>query len=99
MALIDRSDLKYDYDWGAQPAEAPRTSTLTEDEPESKVFRTEDGVDVLTIINEYAEEHDIEDKDEALVIEMLLKNELNEENMTKDEVKVWIKRKMDTEHV
>lgn len=71
MSLIDKSDLKYDYTWSSKPAANPRSDTITQSDTQSRVFNREDGEGVLSMINEYAKDHEIEDKEEALRIEGL----------------------------
>lgn len=90
MPLIDRSDLKYDYNWETGPANAPRTETTTDTETESKLFRREEGDEVLEFINEYSEDNEIIDKEDALEIERLLRDELKNEDMTRKEVRLWL---------
>lgn len=91
MPLIDRSDLKYDYNWETGPANVPRTETTAETETDSKLFRSEEGDEVLDFINEYSEDNEILDKDDALEIERLLRVELKNKDMTRKEVRHWLK--------
>lgn len=86
MPLIDRSDLQYDYSWSSYPGDSPRSESTSK----SSLFRRDEGSDVLAIINEYADENDIKNKEEALRIEKLIREKLNKEDMTRREVKVWL---------
>lgn len=90
MALIDRSDLQYDYTWSSSPGKSPRSESVDK----SSFFRRNEGDDVLALINEYASENKIRDKQEALRIERLIQEKLNEEERTKAEVRAWLKNNM-----
>lgn len=94
MSLIDKSDLKYDYTWSSKPAANPRSDTITQSDTQSRVFNREDGEGVLSMINEYAKDHEIEDKEEALRIEGLIRSQLGNEDMTYDEVMDWLEGQM-----
>ncbi|MCG2589050.1 hypothetical protein [Rhodohalobacter sulfatireducens] len=90
MPLLDRSDLKYDYNWETGPATAPRTETTTVTETESRLFRRDEGDEVLDFINQYSEEHENFEKEDALEIERLLRDELKNDDMTRKEVRLWL---------
>jgi hypothetical protein len=90
MPLLDRSDLKYDYNWETGPANAPRTETTTDTETESRLFRRDEGDEVLDFINQYSEEHENFEKEDALEIERLLRDDLKNEDMTRKEVRLWL---------
>lgn len=90
MPLIDRSDLKYDYTWQTKPASKPRSSTQTESETDSQLFRRQEGDQVLSFINDYTRREGISDKLEALEIERLLRDELKNKDMTRREVRLWL---------
>lgn len=94
MSLIDKSDLKYDYTWSSKPAANPRSDTITQSDTQSRVFNREDGEGVLSMINEYAKDHEIEDKEEALRIEGLIRSQLGNEDMTYDKVMDWLEGQM-----
>lgn len=99
MPLIDRSDLKYDYTWSTEPAQAPRNETTAEKETESKLFRRKDGDEVLEFINDYSDKYGIETKEDALEIERLLRDELKERDMTRREVQLWLHDHIQKERV
>lgn len=90
MPILDRSDLKYDYNWKTGPATAPRTETTTDTETESRLFRRDEGDEVLDFINQYSEEHENIEREDALEIERLLRDELKNEDMTRKEVRLWL---------
>lgn len=89
MALIQKSDLKYDYNWSTNPASKSRNFT-TESETKSKLFSSNDGKEILSFINEYAESNNIVTKEEAIRIESLLREKLRDERMTRGEIKAWL---------
>ncbi|MEX0904190.1 MAG: hypothetical protein WD604_00380 [Balneolaceae bacterium] len=90
MPLIDRSDLQFDYTWSSKPGNNPRNNPQTGGDTKSSLFRRNEGDEVLSLINEYAKDHEITNKREALRIEGLLREKLGEEDMTREEVKVWM---------
>jgi hypothetical protein len=94
MSIIDKSDLKYDYTWSSKPAANPRSDTITQSDTQSRVFNREEGEGVLSIINEYAKDHEIKDKNEALRIEGLIRSKLGDEDMTFEEVMEWLEQQM-----
>lgn len=94
MSIIERSDLKYDYTWSSKPASTPRSDVRTEKGSRSNMFSASEGEGVLAFINEYAQKHGITDKQEALRIERLLHNKLQEREMTREEVRQWLNTQM-----
>jgi len=94
MSLIKRNDLKYDYTWSSKPASAPRSDMKTETGSRSNMFSAQQGEGVLAFINDYAKKHGITDKQEALRIERLLKDELKDRRMTREEVTLWLDEQM-----
>lgn len=89
MPLINRNDLRYDYTWSSAPGNNPVTDPGAGEKPKS-MFRRNEGDEVLALINEYVEKNKIENKDEALEVEKLLREKLGNEDKTREEVKVWI---------
>ncbi|REL24293.1 hypothetical protein DYD21_18980 [Rhodohalobacter sp. SW132] len=90
MSIINRKDLKYDYSWSTQPASKPRTEVTGKRGTPSEIFQREKGENVLSFINEYADAHDIKDKEEALRIERMLYEKLQNEQMTRREIRIWL---------
>lgn len=99
MPIIDRSDLKYDYIWDTQPAQKPRRTTHTEGETESRLFRRDEGEEVLDFINEYSNQQGFKSKEEALEVERLLRDEMKNKDMTRKEVRLWLQEHMNKERV
>lgn len=89
MPVINRNDLKYDYTWSSSPSSNPRTG-VTETESQSSVFKSNHGDDVLSLINEYADKHQIESKKEAIKLEKRIKEEMEQKEMTRSEVMDWL---------
>ncbi|MDX1591485.1 MAG: hypothetical protein R3283_05965 [Balneolaceae bacterium] len=95
MALLDRSDLKYNYVWSTEPAKAPRSSATTENVSRPTAFRPDEGDKVLDFINGYAESRDISDKEEARKLEPLLQEKLEEEGeLTELEAEEWLDKQL-----
>lgn len=94
MSIIDRSDLKYDYIWDTEPAQKPRRTTRTEGETESRLFRRDEGDEVLDFINKYSDKQGFETKEEALEVERLLRDEMKNKDMTRKEVRLWLHEHM-----
>jgi len=90
MSIIQRKDLKYDYSWSSQPGGKPRTEITAKRGTPSEIFRREKGENVLSFINEYADAHDIKDKEEALRIERMLYEKLKNKQMTRKEITIWL---------
>ena len=84
MALIKKGDLKHDYSW---PSESPGDSPKKAD---SNLFDRENGKEVLSVINEYADRRNITDKQKALKIETELHNNLSEDITTQRGVMDWL---------
>lgn len=99
MPLIDRNDLKYDYTWSSEPASKPRDSTLAKGDTSSGVFRSNEGDEVLSFINDYTQKEKITDKQEALEIERILRDELKNRNMTRKETRLWLNEHLKKERV
>lgn len=86
MTLIEKKDLQYDYSWN-KPGNNPKSG----EKPESTVFDREEGSDVLSVINRYADEHDITDKSRALKMESRIRTEMHDDIGTHKEVYQWLK--------
>lgn len=86
MGLLNREDLKYDYTWTSNPGKSP----ATDPGPASRGFSTGNGRDVLEFINSYADRKNIENKKDALRIEKMLHDDLDEEMKTRKEVTTWL---------
>lgn len=99
MPIIDRSDLKYDYVWDTEPAQKPRRTTRTEGETGSRMFRRDEGDDVLDFINEFSDSQGFEHKEEALEVERLLRDEMKNKDMTRKEVRMWLQEHINKERV
>lgn len=84
MALIKKGDLKHDYSW---PSESPGDNPKDAD---SNLFDRENGKEVLSVINEYADRRNITDKQKALKIETELHNNLSEDITTQRGVMDWL---------
>lgn len=86
MALIDKGDLKYDYNWTSHPGETP----MNEGSPDSNLFNREEGYEVLELINKYADRTNLKDKEKALEIEEHLHESLGKDVTTQRSVMDWL---------
>lgn len=91
MSIIDRSDLKYDYIWSAEPAKQPRSETTTKNATKPNIFRADEGEKVLTFLNGYAKSRNISDKEEVSNVESLIHQRLKKEDETTTaDLEVWL---------
>ncbi|MFO7798988.1 hypothetical protein [Rhodohalobacter sp.] len=91
MPLIDRSDLKYDYNWSTEPAKEPRTEATTQTPSNPNIFRPKEGNKVLDFINDYAESRNISEKEKARNLEPLLQKRLEKDDgVTQEELEEWL---------
>lgn len=92
MSLIDRSDLKYDYIWSAEPAKQPRSDTTTQNATKPNIFRANEGEKVLSFLNRYAKSRNITDKEEISNVESLIHQRFKKEaeDTTEDLLEVWL---------
>ena len=91
MPLLDRSDLKYDYNWSTEPATEPRTEATSQQPSNPNVFRPKEGNKVLDFINDYAESRNISEKEEARNLEPLLQKRLEKsDGVTQEELEEWL---------
>ncbi|MFP8487513.1 hypothetical protein ACKGJO_00295 [Gracilimonas sp. Q87] len=90
MGLIEKKDLKLDYDWSTQPGDGP----IKKDEVDSTLFNSESGDDVLSLLNKYAEKKESDDKQEVLKAEDLISSDLPKDLNTEKDVFDWLWTKM-----
>lgn len=91
MALLKRSDLKYDYDWSSEAGTEPRMEATAQKPSNPNIFRPKEGNKVLDFINEYAASREISEKEEARNLEPLLQKRLeNDEGVTQEELEDWL---------
>lgn len=96
MGIIEKNDLSLDYDWSSQPGDDP----VRKEDIGSNVFDKNRGEDVLAMLNDYAKEKDIQNKDELLDAESMLRNKLPKDLDTKNDVMDWLwsKLRKDQQH-
>jgi hypothetical protein len=86
MGLIEKDDLKFDYDWSSQPGDDP----VKKEDIGSNVFNKNQGKDVLNMLNNYAEEHNITDKNDVLDAEGMLRDNLPKDLNTETNIIDWL---------
>lgn len=86
MALINKSDLKYKYEWATIPGDDPKITG----EPDSTRFSRNEGYEVLYLINKLSDLWNFENKKSALKIERMINEGLPSETQSQKKVKTWI---------
>ncbi len=86
MALIEKNDLRLDYDWSTEPGDTP----ADKDSLTGKTFNPERGEDVLNVLNNYAEKREIESKDDITDAETLIREKLPKDLNTEENVLDWL---------
>lgn len=87
MALIKKSELKYEYSWTAIPGDNPRVTG----EPDSTRFSRKEGYEVLYLINKLAELWGFTKLASAHKMEKMINETLPSGIQTQKDVKAWIK--------
>jgi len=89
MALIKRSDLKYekDYSWTAVKGDDPKVTG----EPDSTLFNRTEGYEVLYLINKLAGKWDFKTLSQGLKMEEMIKKHLPSDKRSQSNVAAWIK--------
>jgi hypothetical protein len=72
MNLLNRSELKYNYNWKPIPDNDPRFSGL----PDKTLFNKKEGYEVLYLINSFAERYSLMKIETGQIIEELIQKEL-----------------------
>lgn len=72
MNLLNRSELKYNYNWKPIPDDDPRLSGL----PDKTLFNKKEGHEVLYLINSFAERYSLKKIETGQKIEELIQKEL-----------------------
>lgn len=72
MALLQKTDLVYEYSWTAIPPDDPRATG----KPDSTLLNRNEGYEVLAFINNFAKKHSFEKKESGLKVERMIKEKL-----------------------
>ncbi|WP_119790361.1 hypothetical protein [Flavobacterium anhuiense] len=89
MGIITKSDLYYnDYSWTAIKRDDPRVSG----EPDSTLLSRKEGYEVLYFINKFSEIHNFKNKDSAIKVEKMIRNEVPSDIRSQSNIKIWIEQ-------
>lgn len=88
MALITKSELKYNYSWTVLNGDNPKITGA----PDSTLLNRNEGYEVLWFINKFAEKHNFKNKESAFKIERMIKSHLPENIRSQENVVEWIER-------
>jgi hypothetical protein len=94
MGLLTRSDLKFSYSWLALLPDDPKISGQLDNTP----FNRDEGAEVLYLINTFAAEFGLKQKDSGLKIERMIKNHLPASVRTQANVKTWLQDNWERYH-
>jgi hypothetical protein len=86
MPLMKSSDLKYKYAWMAIPADDPRVTG----KKSSTLFNRYEGYEVLSLINRFADENHLQEKDFGNKLEIMIHDHLPKEIRSQGLVKKWL---------
>jgi len=87
MGLITKSDLHYkDYSWTALKGDDPKISG----EPDSTLLSRKEGYEILYFINKFSEIHNFKNKESAIKVEKIVRNEVPDDKRSQLNIKEWI---------
>jgi len=90
MSLLNKIDLKYHYNWKPIPTEDSRISGISD----TTLFDRNEGLEVLYLINAFADKHGITYKETGLIIERLIKETLPLNLRNQIHVMEWLNENM-----
>jgi hypothetical protein len=89
MGLITKSELHYkDYTWTTVPGDDPRVSG----EPDNALLSRKEGYEILYFVNKFSEINNFKNKDSAIKVEKMIRNEVPKEMRNQKDVKTWIEQ-------
>lgn len=88
MALLQRSDLQFQYSWSAIPGDDPRISGS----PDNVLFSRNEGYEALYLINAFAAKHGFKQKESGLKTERLIKKHLPTNVRSQTNVVEWLEK-------
>ncbi|MBZ4035486.1 hypothetical protein K6T82_11960 [Flavobacterium sp. 17A] len=88
MGVITRTELHYtDYSWTAIKGDDPTVSC----EPDSTLLSRKEGYEVLYFVNKFCEIYGLKQKQSAIKVEKMLRNEVPSDKRSQKNIKEWIK--------
>ncbi|RKR05794.1 hypothetical protein C8C83_5145 [Flavobacterium sp. 90] len=89
MGLIAKADLHYkDYSWTVLAGDDPRISG----EPDSTLLNRKEGYEILYFINKFSEQNNFKQKNSALKVEKMIREEVPNEKRSQENIKTWIEQ-------
>jgi hypothetical protein len=86
MALLQKSDLKFEYSWTAIDPDNPKVTG----KPDSTLLNRGEGYEVLAFINNFAVTHSFKQKASGVKIELLIKKHLPGDIRSHANVSKWL---------
>ena len=86
MALLSRSDLRFNYSWSAIIPDDPRISG----QPDSTLLNRNEGYEVLYLINTFADLNRFKIKEAGHKIERIIRNHLPVDVRNQENVVSWL---------
>ena len=86
MALLQKSDLKFEYSWTAIAPDDPKVTG----KPDSTLLNRGEGYEVLAFINSFAVTHSFKQKDSGIKVERLIKKHLPSDTRSHANVSKWL---------
>jgi hypothetical protein len=86
MALLQKSDLLFDYSWTAIPPDDPKATGI----PDNTLLNRNEGYEVLAFINKFATKHKFANKSSGLKVERLIKEHLPGTTRSHANVTKWL---------
>ncbi|OXB04432.1 hypothetical protein [Flavobacterium pectinovorum] len=89
MGLITKSDLHYkDYTWTTVLGDDPTVSG----EPDNTLLSRKEGYEILYFVNKFSEKNNFKNKDSAIKVEKMIRNEVPKETRSQKDIKTWIEQ-------
>jgi hypothetical protein len=87
MELISKNDLYYtDYSWIALTGDNPKITG----KPDSTLLNRKEGYEILYFINKFSEIHEFKQKNSAIKVEKMIREEVPSAKRSQENIKTWI---------
>lgn len=87
MGLISKIDLYYtDYSWNALYGDNPKITG----EPDSTLLNRKEGYEILYFINKFSEIYSFKQKNSAVKVEKMIREEVPSDRRSQENIKTWI---------
>jgi len=92
MALMQRSNLQYQYSWSVIAPDNPRITG----KPDSTMFNRHEGYEVLSLINRMAEKHGFKQTSSGQKLETMIHKHLPSDIRSQANVQAWLEKNWDS---